>query len=140
MSVAAVLAPVFVQVALTFTLMWWMGATRTVSIRSRETRVQDVVLGQNNWPPRITQIGNAYHNQFQLPVLFYVLVILSYLTQKAGLLFVVLSWVFVLSRLVHAAIHTTSNNMLHRFAAFLVGAIVLLIMWIVFALRVLLGY
>ena len=32
----------------------------------------DVALGQLNWPPRVQQISNSYHSQFQLPVLFYV--------------------------------------------------------------------
>ena len=58
------------------------------------------------------------------------------ITRKADLLFVVLSWVFVASRLVHAFIHTTSNRIQVRFTVFLVGAVVLAVMWIVFALRI----
>jgi hypothetical protein len=48
-----------------------------------------------------------------------------------------MSWMFVVARLGHAAIHVTSNDVRRRFMAFLVGAIILLIMWIVFALRIL---
>lgn len=137
MSVAAILAPVFVLVALTFALMFWMGTVRYRSVHSRETRVADVVLGQPNWPPRITQIGNAFNNQFQLPMLFYVLVILAMVLHKADLLFVIMSWVFVLLRVVHALIHTTTNRMIHRFGAYSIGAYVLLAMWIIFAVRIL---
>ena len=57
-----------------------------------------------------TQIANALPDQFELPVLFYVLTILAMITRHADLLFVVLAWMFVAMRLVHAYIHVTSNN------------------------------
>jgi hypothetical protein len=136
MSISSVLLPVFVQVALTFLLLVWMGRSRVGSIRAGDVKVRDVALGERNWPTRIQQIANSYHNQFELPVLFYAIVALALITRKADLVFVVLSWVFVVSRLVHAVIHTTSNRVSQRFMAFLVGVIVLMAMWIVFALRI----
>jgi hypothetical protein len=139
MTVPAVLLPVFVQVGLTFFLLFWMGAVRLRALKGREVRLGDIALRQPAWPERPTQISNAYDSQFQLPVLFYALVPLALITRKADLLFVVLSWVFVATRLAHAAIHTTSNNVQQRFMAFLAGAVVLLIMWIVFAAHILLG-
>jgi hypothetical protein len=139
MTIPAVLLPVFVQVGLTFFLLFWMGAVRLRALKGREVRLGDIALRQPAWPERPTQISNAYDNQFQLPVLFYALVPLALITRKADLLFVVLSWIFVATRLAHAAIHTTSNNVQQRFMAFLAGAIVLLIMWIVFAAHILLG-
>ena len=64
---------------------------------------------------------------------------LAILSRKADLLFVVLSWVFVLSRIVHAAVYVTSNAIPYRFGTFAAGAVVLLVMWIIFALRILLS-
>jgi hypothetical protein len=84
----------------------------------------------------VQQISNCYHNQFQLPVLFFVLTILALFLRKADLLFVVMAWIFVLLRIVHAAIHVTSNRVLHRFQAFAASALVLLLMWVIFAVRV----
>lgn len=139
MSVAAVLAPLFVQVALTFVLLFTMGTLRVRALTRQEVRVGDVALGQPNWPERPTQVANAFHNQFQLPLLFYVLVALALVTRQSDLPFVILSWAFVLSRLAHAAIHTGSNRIAHRFYAFLAGAVLLLVMWILFALRLLLA-
>lgn len=72
-----------------------------------------------------------------MPVLFYALVALAIITRKADLLFVVLSWIFVVSRLVHAAVYVTTNHVPHRFAAYLVGAVTLIILWISFAARIL---
>ena len=86
-----------------------------------------------------TQIANAFHNQLELPVLFYVLTILAWITRHADYLFVVMAWIFVLSRLGHAFIHTTSNDVRVRGAVFGVGAIVLALMWLIFMFRILLG-
>ncbi|MFL5163811.1 MAG: MAPEG family protein [Microvirga sp.] len=137
MSITAILLPVYVQVALTFILLLWMGSSRLSSLRAGEVKVKDVALGERNWPSRILQVQNAYHNQFELPVLFYVLVTLGLFTRKADMLFVVMSWMFVTSRLVHAAIHTTSNKVALRFQAFVVGVLILAAMWVIFGIRVL---
>ena len=85
------------------------------------------------------QISNCYHNQFQLPLLFYVLTILVIITRHADFVFVVMAWLFVLTRLLHAYIHTGSNFVRHRFNAFALGATILLAMWLIFAARILLG-
>lgn len=139
MSVQMVLLPVFVLVGLTFWLLFWTGGARVAAIRRGETRVRDIALGQPAWPPRVQQISNSYHNQLQVPVLFYVLVILALFTRKADLLFVVMSWLFVLTRVVHMAIHVTVNRVDLRFYAFAAGAALLLLMWIIFTVRLLLS-
>jgi hypothetical protein len=136
MSITAVLLPVFVQVGLTFVLLIWLGRSRVLALKAGEVKMGDVALGERNWPKRLLQIQNSYHSQFEAPVLFYVLVVLALITRKADMLFVVMSWMFVASRLVHTGIHTTSNRMVRRFQAFLVGVLILLVMWIIFALRV----
>jgi hypothetical protein len=139
MTVQAILLPLLAQVVLTFALLGLTGYSRVASVRRGETKVRDIALGQLNWPEHITTIGNSYNNQFQLPVLFYVVVILAYVLRTADLLFVVLSWLFVATRLGHAYIHVSSNRVGWRFNAFAAGFAVLVVMWIVFAVRILIG-
>jgi hypothetical protein len=136
MSITAVILPVLVQVGLTFLLLLWLGRSRVGHLRSGEVKVKDIALGERNWPSRLLQIQNSYHSQFELPVLFYVLVVLALITRKADMLFVVMSWMFVTTRLVHAGIHTTSNKVSLRFMAFLVGVLILAAMWVIFGIRV----
>ncbi|MCD6071633.1 MAG: hypothetical protein K0R61_4575 [Microvirga sp.] len=136
MSISAVILPVLVQVGLTFILLFWMGRSRLATLKSGELKVKDIALGERVWPKRILQVQNSYQNQFELPVLFYALVALALITRKADMLFVVMSWMFVVSRLVHAAIHVTSNKVSLRFMAFLVGVLILAAMWIIFAVRI----
>jgi hypothetical protein len=137
MTLPDILLPLFVQVGLTFVLLFWMGYLRVKAIRRGEVKMRDIALGQPAWPERPTQVANCYHNQFEMPVLFYVLVVLAIIARKADLLFVIMSWIFVVLRIVHAYIHATSNDVRWRFYAFLAANIVLLVMWIIFAVRVL---
>ena len=116
-----------------------MARSRIGALKAGQVKMGDVALGQTNWPPRTQQISNCYHNQFQLPVLYYVLTILAIVTKHADYLFVIMAWLFVLSRYAHAYVHCTSNYVRHRFNAFLVGALILLAMWVIFAVRILLG-
>ncbi len=137
MTIQMVLLPVFVQAAIAFALLFWMASVRTGSVSRGETKMRDIALGQSAWPEQSTKISNCFNSQFQLPLLFYVLVILAWITKQADLLFVVMAWVFVLARLAHAYVHTTLNHVPTRFKVFAVGMLVLLVMWVIFAVRIL---
>lgn len=135
MSMQAMLMPVFAQVALTFVLLFWMQILRLRAIRLGQIPAHSVALREPNWPARVIQIANAFHNQLEAPLLFYVLILLALVTQTADSILLVLSWLFVVSRFVHAYIHVTSNRISHRSPVFLVGAIGLALMWIIVAAR-----
>lgn len=137
MSVQMVLLPVFVEVALTFVLLIAMVAARRATLVAGETRIKDVALGQPNWPARVTRIANCYRNQFELPVLFYVLIALALPLRRADLFMVLMSWVFVVARLAHAGVFVTSNDFGRRSTVWIAGALVLMAMWVYFALKIL---
>ncbi len=139
MTARAVLLPLLVQVLLAFVMLGLTGYARVSSVVRGETRAKDIALGQPNWPEPITKLGNSYNNQFQLPVLFYVAVILAHVLRQADLAFVILSWLFVATRLGHAYIHATSNHVGRRFNAFAAGFAVLVVIWVILAVRLLTG-
>jgi hypothetical protein len=138
MSVQFVLLPVFVLVGLTFALLLGMASARTRALTGREVGLKDIALGQPNWPARATQIGNCFSNQFEIPVLFYILIALALPLRHADLVIVLLSWVFVITRFAHAGIFVTSNDVRHRSLAWFAGVLVLFAMWLYFAARILL--
>jgi hypothetical protein len=138
MSIQMVLLPVFVLVGLTFALLLGMVGARRQALVGGATKIRDIALGQPNWPSRATQIGNCYRNQFELPLLFYVLIALALPLRHADLFIVLMSWVFVVIRFVHAGVFVTSNDFGQRSMAWLAGVLVLLAMWIYFALKILL--
>jgi len=137
MTVQMILLPLFVEVILTLVLLFWMAALRTGDFSSGAVQPERIALREPNWPQRTTQVANAFANQFELPVLFYVLTILEYVTHLAGIVFVVLAWVFVIFRILHAYVHVTSNVVRLRGALFGVAALVLAIMWVIYIVQVL---
>jgi hypothetical protein len=138
-SIQFVLLPLFVEVLLTFGVMFGMMYFRTSSLQRGETRLREIALREPNWPVRATQFGYAFANQFELPVLFYVLTILEIVTRHADLLFVLLAWIFVVMRVLQVWVHVTNNNVRVRGAFYGVGAIILVTMWVIYIVRILLA-
>jgi len=139
MSLRAVLLPLFVEVILTFVLMLWMGALRGGDFRSGAVKPAEVALREPIWPRRTAQAAYAFSNQFELPVLFYVLTILAWVTRHAGYAFVILAWIFVICRVLQAYVHVTSNAYRWRSSFHTIGALVLMVMWAIYIVEVLRG-
>jgi hypothetical protein len=118
MTVLEVLLPVFVLVGLTFFLLLWTGRARG-NATAREAR---------------SDIGFVD----QLDVLFYVLIAIALPLRRTDLVIVMLSWVFVVTRFAHAGILVTSSDARNRSLAWYAGVLVLLAMWVYFALKILL--
>ena len=126
-------------VALAFGVLGLLGIVRVPLVTSRKVRFKDIALNDEGWPERARQLSNAFDNQLQLPVFFYVAAILTLITGGAGWLEVIIGGVFVVLRYAHAAIHVTDNNIPRRFVAYSVGFFVLVAYWIVLAVRVVLA-
>ncbi|MDB5547950.1 MAG: hypothetical protein JWP21_1397 [Tardiphaga sp.] len=139
MSVQMVLLPVFVLVALTFALFFGMAGNRMRAMKTGQARPNDIVAGTVKWPARAAQFGDCFRNQFEIPVLFYALIAIGLPLRRIDLVLVLLSWVFVVARLAHAGIFVTSNDLRPRAMAWFASALVLMAMWIYFALKMLLA-
>jgi hypothetical protein len=137
MTVQAILLPLFVEVILTFGLLIWLGPLRARDFNSGAVRAEDIALREPNWSKRTMQIAYAFSNQFELPVLFYVLTILAFITHLAGVVFVVLAWIFVIFRLLHAYVHVTSNKVRLRGSMYGIAAIALILNWVIYIVEVL---
>jgi hypothetical protein len=139
MSIPAVLLPLFVEVALTLGLLVWLFLLRRRDLVSRIVHSSKIALREPNWPVRTQQVANSFSNQLELPMLFYVLTILEIITRHADIVFIVLAWIFVVARVGQAYVHTTSNRVMRRGSWYGISALALIVMWIVFAVRILLG-
>ena len=117
MSVPMILLPVFVQVGLIFALLFATSRSRS---RNGASKAGDVA------------------DQLDAPVvLFFVLIALAMPLRHADLIIVMLSWMFVVTRFAHGGILVTSNDGRTRSLAWLASALVVLAMWVYFALRIL---
>ena len=120
MSVQMVLLPVFVQVGLTFFLLLWTGARGSAQARAD------------------ARGNNGFAGQFDIPVLFYALIAIALPLRRVDLVLVMLSWIFVVTRFADAGILVTSKDGRTRSLASYAGVLVVLAMWVYFALRLLL--
>jgi hypothetical protein len=139
MPLAMILGPLFAQVLLVFLLLFLMGLRRGADIAGKRTDPDTIALRETNWSTKTLQSAYSFSNQFELPVLFYVLTILAVVTRHADYLFVALSWAFVATRYLQALEHVTRNNVRWRGAYYVVGALILTAAWAVFAFRILLS-
>ncbi|MBY0531383.1 MAG: MAPEG family protein [Xanthobacteraceae bacterium] len=137
MTTLTILAPLLAMAALTFFLMFGMVLTRRRAVMDKKTNPKDLLIrgGKNPWPPQAAQFSDAYQNALELPVVFYVLVIVAFATRQADAVFVALAWAFVACRAVQAYVHTTSNTRKYRSYAFRSGALVAFAMFLLLAYR-----
>ena len=136
MSIQFALGPLFAQVLLVFIVMLLMAKERRTAIYRGDVHPRDIALREPKWPTKALQVANNFSNQFEIPVLFYVVTIIALITRQADLLFVFLSWIFVALRYIHAFIHTTSNRVTYRSIVFGLGVLIVLALWIKLALQI----
>ncbi|MER8546558.1 MAPEG family protein [Mesorhizobium sp. M1182] len=134
MNQTAIFWPMLAQVLLVYIVYVVMGRRRHGAFRSGEAKA-----GQ--FKTRSTEPGSSVtdnlSNQFELPVLFYVLCLTLHVTNGVNYLTLALMWIFVVSRYLHASVHLTSNQLILRSRAFYLGAVVLALGWIWLALHLL---
>ncbi len=123
-----IFVPVIIQVLLTLLIY-----VRLIKVKIRELRAglvnrDRLPLHDDAWPESVLQINNNIRNQFELPVLFYVMCVVLWLLDAVNPLALAAATAFALSRLVHAMIHLGSNYVPNRRRAFTVGWWVLALM------------
>jgi len=131
--------PVFVQVLLTIMVYGALFAARARAVRGMERKrgTPDIAMGTVAWPDDAAKRANNQRSQFELPVLFYAVVAFALILKGADTIMIVLAWLFVLTRLVHAAIHIGPNKVRWRSPAFALGLLIVAVMWIKLLLHVL---
>jgi len=132
----ALVAAMLVQIGWTLGLLFYMGRSRAASVRAGEVKIRDVALSGDAWPDRIKAISNNYSNQFETPVLFYVLCGLALYVGATHIGMVIAAWLYVLSRIGHTLVHTGSNHVMTRFRIFVAGVFALIAMWTMLVVRV----
>jgi len=127
----AILFPLLFLVALTAAVWLWMYITRVPEIRRRRLRLQDLASAgaANEALKEVAGPSDNLINLFEIPVLFYVLVILLYVTAATDTGYLLAAWGFVLLRVLHSLIHSSYNQVMHRFPVYVLSTLVLWGMW-----------
>jgi hypothetical protein len=73
-------------------------------------------------PPQVSNPSDNLKNLFELPTLFYAIVLYLYATRQVDAAQVGAAWVFFLFRAMHSAVHCTFNFIPLRFVLYVVSA------------------
>jgi hypothetical protein len=119
--------PVLALAAWTIAVLLLVPMARISAVRARRLKPSDFRYGESaNVPGELSLPNRNYMNLLELPILFYVLCVVLFVTGKVTNNAVTLAWVFVATRIVHSGIHLSYNNVLHRLLAFASSLIVLI--------------
>ena len=128
----AVLYPMVALAAWTLLVLLLIPLARARSTRRREIVIDDFKYGESPAVPTAVSIPNRnYMNLLELPMLFYIVCIVLYVTAGASTTAIALAWAYVLLRIVHSVIHLSYNRVVHRLAAFTASIVALVLLRVI---------
>lgn len=140
MEGAAIYFPMLAMMALTLAVWLRMFVVRIGQMKRERIHPQKVATSaQAAALLTDSRAADNFRNLFELPVLFYVAVIVAAQTGQVAPVTLVLAWAFVLLRVVHSAIHCSYNKVMHRFYAYVASGLALWALCAVLAFGLLRG-
>ncbi|BBD66597.1 hypothetical protein NIES4072_61300 [Nostoc commune NIES-4072] len=122
MAQEAIFSPFFATVFLTLIVWVYMYIRRISFIKSRKISPEDLAVGSTLAqisPANVSNPSDNFKNLFEIPVLFYALVLYLFITKQVDAVYVNAAWVFVVFRVLHSAVHCTFNLIMLRFYLYL---------------------
>ena len=129
MDPAAIVFPAIALFFWTFANGVRMAGLRVRAVGRREVPISYYELYEGSEPPAVRLASRHVQNLFEVPPLFYVVVLFLYVTNHVTFLAVGLAWLYVLLRVVHTFVHLGTNNVPRRLAVFAIGNVVLAGLW-----------
>jgi len=125
-----ILYPVFAMFYLIAFVLARMAVMRFGAVARREMDPRFYrTYDEGQEPSHMRVVTRHFINLFEVPVLFYVAVILTYVTDEVSYWLVGCAWAYVALRYVHTWVHLGTNDVLTRFRVYGVSGVVLLVMW-----------
>ena len=121
----AIFGPFFATIFLTLVVWVYMYVRRVRFIRSNNFSAKELTptaFAQLS-PPEVANPSDNLKNLFEIPVLFYALVLYLFVTNQVDAVYVIAAWVFVVFRVLHSAVHCTFNLIMLRFYLYLVATL-----------------
>jgi hypothetical protein len=120
--------PILMQVLLTLFVFIRLGQVKERAVKRGEVDQSRRALHDDAWPDYVLKVNNNIRNQFETPVLFYVLVISLWILGAAGAVAQVTALTYALLRLAHAAVHLGSNVVKIRKRLFQASIVTLMVL------------
>jgi hypothetical protein len=117
MTQAAIFSPFFAMMFLTLIVWGYMYVRRIRFLTSRKIPSEELTairLAQIS-PSGVINPSDNLKNLFEIPVLFYALVLYLFATRQVDVVYIAAAWVFVVFRVLHSAVHCTFKAIILRF-------------------------
>ena len=131
MQPSAIVFPAIAMFFLTSGMIGLLAIRRLTAVRRGEISLAYFKLyNLGMQPDALQQIGRHVQNHFEVPPLFYIVVLFLYGTGTVTPLTVGLAWTYVALRVVHSLIHLGSNDVNLRFTAYFASMLTLTGLWL----------
>jgi hypothetical protein len=127
MKQAAIFAPFFTVMMLTLIVWIYMYARRIPFLEKSRTDLKTLTPAElaRISPAAVANPSDNLKNLFELPTLFYGLVLYLFVTNSVDAVYLIAAWIFAAFRVVHSAVHCTINIVMIRFWLYLISALAL---------------
>ncbi len=131
MSSIWILYPAIAMFLLTFSMIALMGVRRYRATARREVSMKFYRLYQDGEEPdHLRLLTRHVQNHFEVPPLFYVAVLMLYVTANVSVVSLTAAWLFVGFRALHSYVHLHGNDVRRRFFLFGASLLMLLTLWL----------
>jgi hypothetical protein len=122
MTQTAIFSPFFATIFLTLVVWVYMYIRRIAFITSNKISQKELAipgkLAQFS-PASVSNPSDNFKNLFEMPVLFYVLILYLFVTKQVDTVYINAAWIFVVFRTLHSMVHCTFNLVILRFYLYL---------------------
>jgi len=133
MNQIAIFQPVGALALLTFIVLLQVPIRRFAAKAKKQVTASDFALGESPRVPEwVAVVNRNYMNLLESPILFYVICLMYFVTNRVSENTLALAWGYVGLRAAHSVIHIAYNNVMHRMLAFAASVIVLQVLWVLF--------
>ena len=124
MDQAVIFQPFVATMLLTMVVWLYMYGRRLPFIFSRglEPKQMTPLELARHSPPQVSNPSDNLKNLFELPTVFYAVVLYLYVLHQVDGAYVVAAWGFFLFRVLHSVVHCTFNFIPLRFALYVISA------------------
>lgn len=130
--------PMLAMVALTLAVWVRLYLVRIPEMRRLRIDPQSVATSAQKSSRLVdTRAADNFSNLFEVPVLFYLAVLVAHQAGLVTPLVLLLAWAFVAGRILHSLIQCSYNKVMHRFTVYALSTCVVAVLWMVLALGLL---
>lgn len=133
MQAKLILWPVLVQILLILLMYILLIYRKNKAVKTGQVNLKVTALDNKAWPTAVLKVSNNIDNQFEIPVVFFVLCLLFHGLNQVSATVLALAWGYVFTRYVHAYVHVGSNFVPLRMRIFALGCLILLAMALIAA-------